>query len=377
MASITDPSSSRVVLIGTSRYTSTELPDVPEVSATVRDLAAVFTDRQHGLVQPEHCRIVADADDDAEVGRLLHQAAKEAEDVLLVYFVGHGTCDEETFELYLGLRDTDPANPRYSALKYEDLRLTVLNSAAQVKIITLDCCFAGRALNRPLADNGALVRSQLAVKGAVVLAAAPPDRAALVKLGEEYTAFSGRLIRLLRDGVPDGPEMFTMDYIYQWMLLSARADRLPEPHGLIKQTAGLTPIARNRAHRLEPATSAVLEFAQKMRAMPFPLRHLAAATRDLSDRLHGALREPRSWAAAVHIGRETAFALLVGIGWLLAGAACSIYCALAVLWGRNRTAFAVVSSGAAVLTAVTLGPVIFASAPHAAPGGHLADPGDP
>ena len=81
------------------------------------------------------------------IGRYLRSAASEAEDLLLVYFVGHGLVSGRRHELYLGLPDSEWAEPEWNSLEYDKLRSSVLDSPAATKIIILDCCFSGRALS--------------------------------------------------------------------------------------------------------------------------------------------------------------------------------------------------------------------------------------
>ena len=76
----------------------------------------------------------------------LRSAASQAEDLLLVYFVGHGLVAPR-HDLYLGLPDSDLAEPEFNSLEYDKLRSAVLDSAAATKIIILDCCFSGRVVS--------------------------------------------------------------------------------------------------------------------------------------------------------------------------------------------------------------------------------------
>src|ERR1700689_1918417 len=85
-----DPERSQVVLIGTSRYRDPKLPNMPAVGKSIDDLAAQFTDRAYGLVPENQCTVLANEGDIRLIGRRLRHAAREAEDLLLVYYIGHG-----------------------------------------------------------------------------------------------------------------------------------------------------------------------------------------------------------------------------------------------------------------------------------------------
>jgi uncharacterized caspase-like protein len=51
--------------------------------------------------------VVADPKDEVAVGAALTRAVREAEDLLLVYYAGHGLLDDDGL-LHFALADTDP-----------------------------------------------------------------------------------------------------------------------------------------------------------------------------------------------------------------------------------------------------------------------------
>ena len=248
-----DPDRSRVLLIGTSRYEDGKLPDLPAVGRSIEDLQAAVTDVIYGLVPETRCDVLEDEGDIPLIGRRLRQAASQAEDLLLVYFAGHGLTAGRRHELYLALRDTEWEAPEFSALEYDKLRSAVLNSPATTKMIILDCCFSGRAFGDTMADPAAELIGQVEVDGSYVLASAHRNAVALISEGEEHTAFTGRLLRLFRDGVPGGPELLTIDDIYQRLRAQMKAEGLPQPHRRGTDTANLLALARNRAYAAVPS----------------------------------------------------------------------------------------------------------------------------
>jgi SpoVK/Ycf46/Vps4 family AAA+-type ATPase len=243
-----DPQRSRVVLIGTSNYEDDKLPGLAAVSKSIGDLAATLTDPVHGLVPADHCIVLADEGDIRLVGRRLRLAARQAEDLLLVYYSGHGLIGARRHDLYLALPDSELIEPEFNSLEYDKLRSAVLDSPAAAKIIILDCCFSGRVVTDTMADPISEVVGQAEVDGTYVLVSAPRDEVALVLPGEEHTAFTGRLLRLLHDGVPGGPELLTIDYLYRQLLARMQAEGLPYPHKRGTDSAELLALARNRAY---------------------------------------------------------------------------------------------------------------------------------
>lgn len=236
------------MLIGTSAYEDERLPDLPVVARTVGDLALALTDPDHGILPDGHCTVLLDNGEIRRIGRELRSAARQAEDLLLVFYTGHGLVSGRRHDLYLALPDSEWAEPEFSSLEYDKLRSAVLDSPAATKIIILDCCFSGRVVTDTMADPAAEVMGQVDVDGTYVLASAQRDQVALILPGEEHTAFTGRLLRLLRDGVPGAPELLTIEDLYRRLRATMKAEGLSEPQKRGTRTAELLALARNRAH---------------------------------------------------------------------------------------------------------------------------------
>jgi hypothetical protein len=242
-----DRQRSQVVLIGTSKYEDEEnLPDLLEVSRSMSDMAATLTDSTDGVVPEGNCVVLSDEGDLRLIGKKLRAAALQAEDLLLVYYAGHGLVGGRRHDLYLALPDSEWADPTFNSLKYDDLRSAVLNSPATTKVIILDCCFSGRAVTEAQGGQSEIL-GQIEVDGSYVMTAAHRDQVALIVPGEEHTAFTGRLLRLLRDGVPGGPEFLTIDDLYKQLLIVMKADGLSQPQKRGTGTSGLLALAPNRA----------------------------------------------------------------------------------------------------------------------------------
>lgn len=203
--------SSRILLIGTGTYTSSNVPDIPAVDATLQDLAGALVDRCG--VQPSQIRIVLDPNSPAELGDAVLDVASDACEVLVIYYVGHGFVHSNG-ELYLATRSSDrrPGRAVYTAASYAAVRESIYECIATAKIVILDCCFSGRAIN----TLDAMEHVDLAgIHGAYVLTAASRDDLALAPPSERYTAFSGQLLTLLREGDPnEGPEL-TLGSVYR------------------------------------------------------------------------------------------------------------------------------------------------------------------
>jgi uncharacterized RDD family membrane protein YckC len=252
-----DRQRSYAVLIGSGKYADDKLPNLPAVGKTLDDLTAALTDPIYGVVPKNHCTVLKNQGDIRLIGRNLRLAATQAEDLLLVYFVGHGLVDGRRHQLYLGLPDSEWAEPEFNSLEYDKLRSSVLDSPAATKIIILDCCFSGRVVSEAMADPVTEMVGQMEVDGTYVLASAERNQVALVLPGEDYTAFTGRLLDLLRNGVPGGPELLTIDYLYRQLAIKMKAEGLSQPQKRGTATADSLALAENRAFVPAPREDAL------------------------------------------------------------------------------------------------------------------------
>ncbi|GHE02299.1 caspase family protein [Streptomyces alanosinicus] len=242
MASLPDPARSRAVLVGTASYR--HLPQLPAVEANVVDLAAELCDPAVWGLPVQHCRVVADPLSPQTILDPVYQAGEEATDTLLVYFAGHGMRDTDSADLYLALGDSRE-HLGYTAVAYQHLRTALRSARARRKVVVLDCCFSGRAA-RALA-GGDVLAAEAAVDGAYVLTASPGDRIALAPDGERNTAFTAELLRVLREGVAEGPELIDLDTLYRVLEERLRAKSRPLPQRSQENGVGRLPLARNKA----------------------------------------------------------------------------------------------------------------------------------
>ncbi|TMU92802.1 ABC transporter substrate-binding protein [Streptomyces sp. DASNCL29] len=244
MAVLPDPAASRAVLIGTSRYA--HLEQIPAVANNLSALAAALCAPGSWGLAPEHCTVIEDPGTAVEVLEAVRTAAEEATDTLLVYFAGHGLVEPRRGELFLGLTGS-MQHRSYTGLPYGTLRDVVLDGRAGRQVMLLDCCFSGRVLGFMSAASAEVVIDQVEIEGTYLLASVPDTSFALAPPGETHTAFTGELLRLLREGVPGGPELLDLDTVYAQVYAALRAKGRPLPQKRDRNTAGGLALARNAA----------------------------------------------------------------------------------------------------------------------------------
>ncbi|BCJ39488.1 hypothetical protein GCM10010168_62640 [Actinoplanes ianthinogenes] len=253
-----DPGRSRVVLIGTSRFDDPRLPDHPVIQNNVIDLGALLTDPVDGLVPARNCTALLDEADISRLGGRVKSAADAAEDLLLIYYSGHGCLDPRRHDLFLAVPGTDPANLGFTAINVAVLNEVIRTSGAANKVLILDCCYSGRAETGWLGDQESVVRGTIDVAGRFTLTSATGNQTSVVLPGENHTAFTGRLLDVLRDGIPHGPAELSLEVIHRRLVTVMAAENLPRPEQFSHGTAAQLVLAVNRAvtgvpENLEPA----------------------------------------------------------------------------------------------------------------------------
>ncbi|WTW99210.1 caspase family protein [Streptomycetaceae bacterium NBC_01309] len=259
MQHLPDPTTSRAVVIGAASYAF--LPELPAVARNVHGMRAAFCDPELWGLVPDLCRTVVDPEDPEDVVGAVAAAAREARDTLVVYYAGHGLLDSDSPDLHLALRRSKELMG-YTALSYQHIRRAVMRSPAQRRVVILDCCYSGRvAMPFMRGDPDDLARHAI-VEGTYVLTSSARDIASLAPANERYTAFTGELLELLREGIPNGPDVISLELLYEHLDQRLRARDRPVPQRCGHNTAGLLPLARNVARSMPPPGPAEVSAAE-------------------------------------------------------------------------------------------------------------------
>ncbi|MFC5183428.1 caspase family protein [Actinomadura harenae] len=202
---MTDLSRSRAILIGTAAYADAAFPRLPAAANSLAGMRAVLTDPSLCGWPDDRVTVESDPSDWRRLVQRMRVLARGTEDVLLLYFVGHGVMLPHG-ELSLALADTEAGDPDLTGLEYRRVRDLLRDSPAATKIVILDCCYSGRAIEALSPPDA--VADTTDVRGVYTLTASD-HTAHVVPAAEQAgvpTSFTGRLLALVRDGVPDGPE---------------------------------------------------------------------------------------------------------------------------------------------------------------------------
>lgn len=240
---LADPARSRAVLIGASTYE--HLGDLPAVATGLEELRNLLLDPQIWGLPEENCLVIGQdqltgPNSLTVVLRAIHEAADAAQDSLLIYYAGHGLHDPANGKLRLALPHSNRQH-RFTSLAFDDVRQELAAAQRTHRLVILDCCYAGLALSDGMgatAGTSARALSEYAtLPDSYLIAAAASNEEAIAPRGEKYTAFSGELIRALKNGVSDGPELWDVRSLFNRMrgALVDKGRPLPE---LLDRTSG-------------------------------------------------------------------------------------------------------------------------------------------
>ncbi|WP_170211861.1 caspase family protein [Saccharothrix australiensis] len=240
------------MLIGTSDFRQTDrFPPLPAVRNNLFDLVSALTAADTGILGWEQCVVVDTPDSVSSFMERLRGAVSQAEDLLLVYYAGHGVRHDTRDELYLTVRHTDRDGLAGSAVPFEFVREVLADSPARVKLLILDCCYSGTVLGAM--SGGGINARDIAIAGTSVITSAPRNQVSHAPPGARNTAFTEELIGLLRRGTSIAGSPLTIRTLYRSLLAAMSNRGLPEPK--FKSTDTSADLLLRKEPRSDPAAA--------------------------------------------------------------------------------------------------------------------------
>ncbi|HEY3505172.1 MAG TPA: AAA domain-containing protein [Actinocatenispora sp.] len=129
----------RALVVGVEDYLS--LTDLPAAAVDARNVEQAL--RTYGdfdvrrLDSPTRVQFMRELTDMFGDKNLM------SDDMLLLYFAGHGLDSDDNDQFYLATTDTDPDYPGATAVDARSIKDLLTETYAQAKVVLLDCCFAG------------------------------------------------------------------------------------------------------------------------------------------------------------------------------------------------------------------------------------------
>ena len=304
LAGAPDPRQSSCVLIGVSDYGKLrELPAVRENLVQLREVLAdpgtwgIPRERFHAIDYPQSADAIRDA---------ISAAARDAPDTLLVYFAGHGLYDKKD-GLLLALPEAT-GKDKSQTVPWRELAEVIRNANCDRRIVWLDCCYAGLALPdkqaTPDKKDPPEPLEVAGVEGTYLLAAAQKYEEAKSPDGEGCTAFTGELVKALRDGIAPGPpaqEFLSLNSLHQQVRSDLRKKHLPEPNRHDPGHIGQLPhfhnnMTRQMTRRQSPRAGRPRATRRGQRPR-FPFRYVIGAGLGVLIVLVAVLLGTRPWAS--------------------------------------------------------------------------------
>ena len=239
---LADPRNSRAVLIGVHKFD--HLINLPAVSANLAALRRRLIDPNLWGLPPENCFSLPQPQSPDQVLDKIEWAAK-AVDTLLVYYAGHGLIGGRDDELLLSL----PKSRQFriaTTLPYDWLADEIRYSDARCKVVILDCCYSGRALQAKMGEES--LSGKTPISGAFVMASSAATKESNSEGDGQYTAFTGELLRVLDQGIPGTHAELNMLKVFQHVRTRLRAAGLPAPEQCNKELGAEITLFRNRSY---------------------------------------------------------------------------------------------------------------------------------
>lgn len=244
-----DLSRSRAILIGNGTYQNTEIEDLHAVRASMAGMEALLTGPLCGW-PAKRITTLLDTAAPHDLAQQVFAAVRDAEDVLLVYYVGHGMrTGDGHLALAVGVTDPHPELRSYTSMLYESLARIMRGCRAATKLVILDCCHAelGNKTNYVFQGTEDDLASAYPVDGLYFIGASAKDAYAKAPLDGAPTYFTAGLMNVVNTGIAGAPPMLRLDEIFRE--LHARLVRANHPAPVESGMRGARqfPFARNAA----------------------------------------------------------------------------------------------------------------------------------
>ncbi|MDF2255530.1 caspase, EACC1-associated type [Streptantibioticus ferralitis] len=191
-------------MIGTASYQDDVFTTLPSVRADVHYLSQVLEMPSVGRFEP--CVRVEDSSKAAikqSVESFLRD--REPDELVVLYISGHGLYDTEDGQLYYITADTRADQLQRTAMEAAFITEQLEACAARRKILLLDCCFSGAAVQGFRSKGGPRERSMSAVEasGVYVITASHQWEAAFESSSGEPSQFTRAMVQGLHSGRAD------------------------------------------------------------------------------------------------------------------------------------------------------------------------------
>ncbi len=183
------------LLIGINEHTDPDIPDLKKPLQDIAGLAEVLLNPEIGDFDEVNVEILTNPTYKVAtrtIANLFHN--KKRDDLVLLYFAGHGFLDEQR-QLYLAMHDTEKDFLDLESISATFIASQMSKSRAQKQVLILDCCHSG-AFKVPPGTTAPGV-------SAIVLTASDATELAWETGDSKNSIFTQHLIEALQSGQAD------------------------------------------------------------------------------------------------------------------------------------------------------------------------------
>jgi hypothetical protein len=234
----------RALLVGNSTFPE-DPHNLTELRGPVNDLPLLrdaLTDSELGIFEPADVRLLPERSK-REITMAMDEffARAQRDDVLLLYYTGHGRRDEND-NLYLCARDTRVDLVRSTAISDTEINAMMRASLSRTLVVVLDCCYSG-------AFKGAGLPANLRGAGRFLITSSRTGQlSADAEDPSGASPFTRHLVDALKAGDLDGngDGYVSLNDLYDFVLRRLQRDtkQIPERH--FDHTVGDVVLARAR-----------------------------------------------------------------------------------------------------------------------------------
>ncbi|EST37419.1 hypothetical protein N566_13145 [Streptomycetaceae bacterium MP113-05] len=190
--------------MGTAAYEDVNFPALPSVRADVHYLSQVL--EMPAVGRYEDCVRVEDSSQTAikqAVERFLRD--REPDELVVLYLSGHGAYDREDGQLYYVTTDTRTDRLQQTALEASYITDQLEKCAARRKVLLLDCCFSGSAVQgfRSKGASGTITPPVVEASGVHVITASQHWEQAFTTDADQPSQFTRAIVDGLHSGQAD------------------------------------------------------------------------------------------------------------------------------------------------------------------------------
>lgn len=238
------------VLLGASKFLRDpdNLLEIPAVDNNINKLEEILLDPSIVGIPKNNILKLNKEPDATKILEQLAETARKTEDTLIIYYSGHGLIGHTNSKLYLATLNSTFKNLEFNSIHIDNFRRAINETRANKKILILDCCFSGRALEI-MGVDAAQLQANIDLKGTYAIASSPSNQPSKAPKGEKYTAFSNELIDVLENGIDNKKQGISLDEIFEKIRYELINKDYPEPLRANLQDADKLIIALNKRNK--------------------------------------------------------------------------------------------------------------------------------